>query len=74
MQNPSRTTSAGEGAAVGSAKKESLRSRALHELKDYAIITLYLWVLFVLLASTKGSSFARTGSASGTRASPSSTR
>ncbi len=53
MQNPARTTSAGEGAAAASAKKESLRSRALHELKDYAIITLYLWVLFVLFSLYK---------------------
>ncbi len=28
-------------------------SRALHELKEYAIITLYLWVLFVLLGLYK---------------------
>ncbi len=35
------------------AKKASLKERALHELKEYAIITLYLWVLFVLFASYK---------------------
>ncbi len=52
MQNPSRTT-APEGAAMGEAKKQSLRTRALHELKDYAIITLYLWVLFVLFGLYK---------------------
>ena len=52
MQNPARTTSDGSTALAGS-KKKSLEARALDELKDYAIITLYLWVLFVLLGLYK---------------------
>ncbi len=35
------------------AKKASLKERAIHELKEYAVITLYLWVLFVLFATYK---------------------
>ena len=36
-----------------SAGKKSLEERALDELKKYAVITLYLWVLFVLFATYK---------------------
>ena len=39
------------GAAAG--KKGSLKERAFDELKAFAVITLYLWVLFVLFASYK---------------------
>jgi len=49
MQNGAKTAS---GASAGP-KKESLRERALDELKKYAVITLYLWVLFVLFATYK---------------------
>ena len=49
MQNGAKTAS---GASAGT-KKESLRARALDELKKYAVITLYLWVLFVLFATYK---------------------
>jgi hypothetical protein len=38
---------------ITSANREGLEARALHELKKYAVITLYLWVLFVLFASYK---------------------
>lgn len=51
MQNAAKTPPE-TGGAPG-AKKTSLKQRALHELKEYAIITLYLWVLFVLFASYK---------------------
>jgi hypothetical protein len=37
----------------GGTGKKSLKERALDELKKYAIITLYLWVLFVLFATYK---------------------
>jgi len=36
-----------------SAGKKSLEERALDELKKYAVIALYLWVLFVLFATYK---------------------
>jgi len=49
MQNGAKTAS---GASAGP-KKESLQERALDELKKYAVITLYLWVLFVLFATYK---------------------
>ena len=48
MQDAAKTAS-----GAGTAKKESLEARALIELKRYAIITLYLWVLFVLFAVYK---------------------
>ncbi len=48
MQN---AVEAGGAAAAG--KKGGLKERAIDELKAYAIITLYLWVLFVLFASYK---------------------
>ena len=38
---------------AGAGKKGSLKERAIDELKAYAVITLYLWVLFVLFASYK---------------------
>jgi len=41
------------GVGATGAKKASLEERALDELKHYAIITLYLWVLFVLFATYK---------------------
>ena len=49
MQNGAKTAS---GTSAGP-KKESLQERALDELKKYAVITLYLWVLFVLFATYK---------------------
>jgi hypothetical protein len=51
MQDELKTTS-GASAATGAGKK-SLEERALDELKRYAVITLYLWVLFVLFATYK---------------------
>ena len=39
------------GTAAG--KKGSLKEKAIDELKAYVIITLYLWVLFVLFAAYK---------------------
>jgi hypothetical protein len=51
MQNVAKTTSGAPGAAV--AKTRSLEERALDELKKYAVIVLYLWVLFALFASYK---------------------
>jgi hypothetical protein len=51
MQNAAKTTSG--GAAAAAAKKESLEERALKELKRYAVIVLYLWVLFALFAGYK---------------------
>ena len=51
MQNPA-TAPKGDGPAAG-ARKGSLKARALHELKEYAIITLYLWVLFALFGLYK---------------------
>ena len=50
MQNGAKTASG----ASASPKKESLRERALDELKKYTVITLYLWVLFVLFATPSG--------------------
>jgi hypothetical protein len=52
MQDAAKTAS-GASAPTAGAKKESLEARALIELKRYAIITLYLWVLFVLFATYK---------------------
>ena len=52
MQNAAKTAPETSEAAAG-AKKASLKDRALHELKEFAIITLYLWVLFVLFATYK---------------------
>ena len=51
MQNAAKTTSG--GAPTARAKKETLEERALTELKRYAVIVLYLWVLFALFASYK---------------------
>jgi hypothetical protein len=51
MQNVAKTTSGAPAAAV--AKTRSLEERALDELKKYAVIVLYLWVLFALFASYK---------------------
>ena len=51
MQNVPKTPSA--AAAAAAAKTKSLEERALDELKRYAIITLYLWVLFALFAGYK---------------------
>jgi hypothetical protein len=42
-----------ETASGASAGKKSLEERAVDELKRYAVITLYLWVLFVLFATYK---------------------
>ncbi len=50
MQNPAASKS---DVTTAGAKKESLEARALGELKKYAIITLYLWVLFVLFGLYK---------------------
>ena len=47
MQNAIGTGGAGAG------KKGGLKERAIDELRSYAIITLYLWVLFVLFTSYK---------------------
>jgi hypothetical protein len=52
MQNAAKTTSGG-AAAAGPTKKESLEERALAELKRYAVIVLYLWVLFALFGGYK---------------------
>jgi hypothetical protein len=41
------------GGSAVAGKKGSLKERAIDELKAYAIITLYLWVLFVLFATYK---------------------
>jgi hypothetical protein len=48
MQDAAKTASGGSAP-----KTESLEARALLELKRYAIITLYLWVLFALFAAYK---------------------
>lgn len=48
MQNTTRTVPGSAGA-----KSESLEARVVSELKRYALITLYLWVLFVLFAAYK---------------------
>jgi hypothetical protein len=50
-QNGAKTPAG--GAAAAAAKKESLEERALTELKRYAIIVLYLWVLFALFSAYK---------------------
>ncbi len=42
-----------EAGDAGTRKKGSLKERAIDELKAFAIITLYLWVLFILFASYK---------------------
>jgi hypothetical protein len=42
-----------KSAAGVSARKESLEHRAVDELKRFAVISLYLWVLFVLFAAYK---------------------
>ena len=52
MQDGAKTAM-GASAATAGAKEKSLEARALHELKQYAIITLYLWMLFVLFATYK---------------------
>ena len=46
MQNVTGAASAAEAAA----EKLSLKARALDELRQYAIITLYLWVFFALFS------------------------
>jgi hypothetical protein len=51
MQDGLKTASG--ASATTSAGKKSLEERALDELKKYAVITLYLWVLFVLFATYK---------------------
>ncbi len=51
MPNLAKTTPS--GAAAAAAKKESLEERAINELKRYAIIVLYLWVLFALFSAYK---------------------
>lgn len=43
----------GPKSAPGDAGKKSLEERAVDELKRYAVITLYFWVLFVLFAAYK---------------------
>ena len=48
MQNTPRTVPGSAGATT-----ESLEQRVVSELKKYAVITLYLWVLFVLFATYK---------------------
>jgi hypothetical protein len=40
----------GAASAAGAPDKPSLKSRALDELRQYAIITLYLWVFFALFS------------------------
>jgi hypothetical protein len=52
MQDGAKTAS-GASAATAGERKESLETRALHELKRYAVIILYLWVLFALFAAYK---------------------
>ena len=47
MQN---VTGAASGAGAAAPAKSSLRSRALDELRQYAVITLYLWVFFALFS------------------------
>ena len=47
MQDKLKTA---DGGATG---KKSLEERAFEELKKYAVITLYLWVLFFLFAAYK---------------------
>ncbi len=47
MQNVTGSASAAD---AGAAEKPSLKSRALDELRQYAIITLYLWVFFALFS------------------------
>ena len=46
MQNVTGAASAAEAAA----EKPSLKARALDELRQYAIVTLYLWVFFALFS------------------------
>ena len=46
MQNVTGAASA----AAAATEKPSLKSRALDELRQYAIITLYLWVLFAVFS------------------------
>ena len=52
MQNAAKTDPE-TGAAPPRVKKASLEERALDELKHYVVITLYLWVLFLLFATYK---------------------
>ncbi len=52
MQDGAKTASHANAATAG-AKTESLKERAIDEFKQYVIITLYLWLLFVLLATYK---------------------
>jgi hypothetical protein len=52
MQNVAKMASKTNATATGD-KKASLKERGVHELKEFAIITLYLWVLFVLFATYK---------------------
>ena len=47
MQN---VTGAAPAAVAGAPEKPSLKNRALDELRQYAIITLYLWVFFALFS------------------------
>jgi hypothetical protein len=47
MQNGTGAASAAGAAAT---EKPSLKSRALDELRQYAIITLYLWLLFAVFS------------------------
>jgi hypothetical protein len=47
MQNVTGTASA---AGAGAPEKPSLKSRALDELRQYAVITLYLWLLFAVFS------------------------
>ena len=46
MQNVTGATSA----AAAAPEKPSLKSRALDELRQYAVITLYLWLLFAVFS------------------------
>jgi len=47
MQNVTGAASAAGAAAL---EKPSLKSRALDELRQYAVITLYLWLLFAVFS------------------------
>ena len=52
MQDAAKTASSASAATAG-ARQESLKARALLELKRYAIITLYLWMLFAVFDAHK---------------------
>lgn len=56
MQNPIRPSSAtdsGDAVSASAVHKPSLKHQAIEEFRHYFVITLYLWVLFVLFSIYK---------------------